>query len=229
MFSLFSLCVCANDQELFLRANQLYESHDYDNALSSYMTMSRHGTAALYNIGNCYFHKNDYARALAYWARAKKGATRQECIAIDRNSDHVLCCLQKQRDGTWVNWLVKIISAINMMIPLIIEQFLFFLCWVLLWYLYGNNRLYKTYFFFLTLLLCILAIALYVRYRDSVSVYGFAVKKTPVLSCPTRDADYLGVIEYADCVKIRESRKEWYKVRYSDNIGWVEADTIQIV
>ena len=79
-----------NDEEFFLRGNKFYEQKDYDNALSSYDMMSKKGRAVFYNMGNCYFHKDDYAQALVYWSRAENGATRQEHSAIERNKRRVL-------------------------------------------------------------------------------------------------------------------------------------------
>jgi hypothetical protein len=48
-----------NDEEFFLRGNKHYEQKDYDNALCSYDMMNKKGRAVFYNMGNCYFYKDD--------------------------------------------------------------------------------------------------------------------------------------------------------------------------
>src|SRR5438309_468700 len=94
--ALFFMCmltvmvtVAGTDEELFLRGNKYYAQKDYDNAIRSYDMMGRKGRAVLYNMGNAYFHTDDYAQALIYWSRAQIGATPQEYHFIACNKEHV--------------------------------------------------------------------------------------------------------------------------------------------
>jgi tetratricopeptide (TPR) repeat protein len=218
-----------NDEELFLRANKLYESHEYDQALSLYQMMPKQGRAVLYNIGNCYFHKNDYAQALIYWMRAKNGATVQECAAIDHNREYVLQKLNKKQDKSLGNHLVQLTDTINLYLSLLGLQLLIILLWITLVCLYYYNRLKKMHCFLLITLLLIFISALFFQYIKKITVCGFIVKEAQVFVCPDESSDIIGKIDYADSVIIKEIRKGWYKVRYSGNIGWVEADAVQTV
>src|SRR5579872_1125457 len=99
-FSIFSFA--GTDEELFLRANKMYETHEYDKALSLYDMISSKGRAVLYNMGNCYFYKNDYSHALACWMQAEKGACAQEYTAIQQNKKYVLQKLGKAESAHFI-------------------------------------------------------------------------------------------------------------------------------
>src|SRR5579863_280151 len=109
------LCICVvtvvagNDEEFFLRGNKYYEQKDYDNALQSYVMMSKKGRTVLYNMGNACFHKGDYADALVYWSRAEVGATPQEYHLIARNKEHVFAIMNKQVDKSIKHKIMKLL------------------------------------------------------------------------------------------------------------------------
>src|SRR5579872_4836188 len=123
-----------NDEELFLRANKLYEAHDYDKALSSYEMIPHKGRAVLYNMGNCYFYKNDYPRALAYWSKAEKGATVQEKLAIDRNKHYVLEKLGKKNDYFFAQRMYELFEYSAFYVSFFCLQLLLLLVWYCLFF-----------------------------------------------------------------------------------------------
>ena len=61
-----------SQEEIFLRANKLYQQHKFQDALTLYNTLSHKGPAVWENIGNCAYYLEDYSHAIAYWYRAQR-------------------------------------------------------------------------------------------------------------------------------------------------------------
>ena len=208
-----------NDEELFLRGNKYYQQKDYENALASYQLVNAKGRAVLYNMGNCYFHKNDFAQALIYWKRAEKGATRQERDAIDRNKQEVL------------KKLGKVVPKRLMNFSLFVLQLLFLLVWFLLMFVvYKRDWLQKRVVIGCSCIVFLMTLVLEYGYMSYSASYGIIVhKQASLLAGPDKGFQTLSPLAYADQVIIKEKREGWYKIDYNDRIGWVEVGAIEIV
>jgi tetratricopeptide (TPR) repeat protein len=227
----FSVCA-GNDEELFLRGNKYYEQKDYDNALCSYDMISKKGSAVFYNMGNCAFQKGDYSHALVYWSRAEVGATAQEYRIIQRNKDHVLKKIGKLGDQPLRQRIVRAIQGMLPYVSLLFLQLFFLLCW----YLFIFSARKKQTVVKKMVLICLCAImvltstGLSVYYtKQSVSRAIITTKNALLFAGPDKGFQSLTSLAYADGVTVKEMREGWYKVRYADMIGWVEADVIQII
>jgi len=85
---LMMLSVCAaaatrDPQYLFFTASRLYEEGDFDEALLTYMSILDNGIESAevyYNIGNCYFKKNELGNAILFYERARRLAPRDADI-----------------------------------------------------------------------------------------------------------------------------------------------------
>src|SRR5437016_1843564 len=110
-----SICVVpiifASEEELFLRANKYYAEKDYNNALQTYDMISKKGSAVLYNMGNCYFHQQDYPYALVHWSRAEVGANNDEYNRIQHNKKRALCALGKQKEQPWWQYTIEFLQS----------------------------------------------------------------------------------------------------------------------
>lgn len=220
-----------NDEELFLRANKLYELHEYDKALSLYEMIPSKGRAVLYNMGNCYFHKNDYSQALIYWMRAEKGAGSGEYAAISHNKNYVLQKMGKKEDEHFLSRVKHFFDNAEPYISLFCLQLLFLLLWYFcIFFGYRYGRIKKIQLLLLMMSLFFIATMLWMQHLKKSTIVGVVTqKKAELLAGPDKGFDLIGFVNYADHIIIKETRKGWYKVRYSDNIGWVEADAIQII
>jgi tetratricopeptide (TPR) repeat protein len=231
--ALFSAVLFAgNDEEFFLRGNNYYEKHDYDNALQAYDMISKKGRAVLYNMGNCLCQKGDYSQALVYWSRAEVGATPQECALIAGNKEYVLKKIGKSSDQSFVK---KIKAFFNAGIPyfsLFFLQLFFLLCWYLFVFSADKkkSRVIKALLTCLFGMIMIIAAILGVYYIQR-STHGAIVTKKDALlfAGPDKGFHALSPVAYAETVIVKETRPGWHKIRYADIIGWVEADVIQII
>lgn len=221
-----------NDEEFFLRGNKFYEHKDYDNALSSYDMMNKKGRAVFYNMGNCYFHKNDYAQALVYWSRAEHGATRQERATIERNKRRVLEIMGKHESVSWWNTIMSFLIDITSLVSLIILQIFFLLCWYLFIFFSRKRqlRVRKMILSCLSVFIVVTGLMLEIHYTRQGVQSGIVVKKEAQLFVgPDKGLQALCPLVYANNVTVKETRQGWYKIQYADMIGWVEADVVQII
>jgi uncharacterized membrane protein len=194
--------------------------------------MSEKGQAVVYNMGNCFYHKNDYAQALVYWCRAQNGATPGEYAIIEKNKEHVLNKINKTIDQS-VMCIVK--NFINGIVPhcslLFLQLFLLLLCCLFVVLLSRkHNRYVRAVLMCLSVLIIIIAAMLSVCYSKSGVTHAIVIKKDAVLfSGPDRGFHVLSPILYAHEVIVKESREGWHKIGYADSIGWVEAGVIQVI
>jgi len=235
---LFFMCmlsfqvIFSTDEELFLSGNKYYEQKNYDKALHSYQMMNKKGRAALYNIGNVYFYKGDYAQALVYWSRAEVGATIAEYNCIKKNKEHVLTLMGKAKDQSLLVTLFNLCKDTLPYISLFFLQILFLMCWYMLFFLsrYYHTKVKKMMLSSLCLLMMLCGVLLGVYYTNECSRNGIIViKEGQLFAAPHKDFHKLCPVVYADNVKIKEVKEGWYKIQYADMIGWVEADVVQII
>src|SRR5438876_682733 len=123
------IAFAGNDEECFLRGNKLYESGNYDKALDAYQMIDSKGRAVLYNMGNCYYKKGDYSRALVFWSRAERRATAQEIAHIEQNKQHVFAKIGIHQADGWDDWLLSFFFSLIPYFSLLSLQLVFLMCW----------------------------------------------------------------------------------------------------
>lgn len=223
----------ANDKELLLKANQLYKQKDYNNALIMYNKIKQKGSAVLCNVGNCYFHQNDYPQALVYWLRAQKNASFSEYNAIEKNKEILFKKIGKQQEPqSVIGSLQAFLDRIAFFIPLLLLQLLFLLifCGIALCIWKKSNRNKKTIYHFLWCSLFLVGILLNVEYKKTHTHYGIITRNNiSLFAGPQKDFSIVGPLSYANQVAIQEKREGWYKVKYGSQLGWIEAEAIQIL
>ena len=227
-----ALINAGNDEEFFLRGNQRYAHKNYDDAFNSYEMISKKGSAVLYNMGNCCFHKGDYAQALVYWSRAQVGATAQEYALIAQNKEHVAHLLGKEGNASAQQKIVIFLQALLPYISLFLLQLMFLLCWYFCLFLLRKQRirLKKTIVSCVSIAMMFFGSLLHVHYVQQKTQGAIVVKKdAQLLVGPDKGFQALCPLVYAHNVAVKERREGWYKIQYADMIGWVEADMVQII
>jgi hypothetical protein len=224
--------VAGNDEELFLRGNNYYEQKEYDNAFRSYDLIGKKGCAVLYNMGNCLFHTGDYSHALVYWSRAEQGATPEMYYRIVQNKQLALKKIGAPVTPTIKNRIYGVVRATLPYVSLLFLQLFFLLCWYLFICLSGGQRTgtKKIAASFLCLCMAVASVGLIGHYTQQDISSGIITKKNAVLFAgPDKGFHELSLLAYADSVVVKEAREGWYKIRYADMLGWVEADVVQII
>jgi hypothetical protein len=186
----------------------------------------------LYNIGNCFYHKDDCAQALVYWNRAEIGATPEEFNSITRNKKYILKKMGKSVDQSFFQKIEMFFDACIPYVSLLFLQIFFLLCWLLLVFLIRKkkSRYAKVLSCCLVGLMVVTATTMGIAYRRFSVHKAIVIKKEALLfSAPHKGFHVLAPLAYADTVVVKETREGWHKIRYADIIGWVEADVIQII
>ena len=220
-----------NDEELFLRGNNLYEHHEYDKALSSYEMMVHKGRAVLYNMGNCYYHINNYPQALVHWLRAERGATPYECALITHNKQQLAIKMGKPAAQSLVERMISFVHAGMPYVSLLFLQISFLILWCFFIFTTAKkNRFKRLVLGILLLVVMLVGIVLGMYHFKHRTMFGVVVKQQALLfSGPHTGFHAIGSVACADHVVVKEQREGWYKIRYSGSIGWVEAEAIQII
>jgi tetratricopeptide (TPR) repeat protein len=224
--------VAGIDEELFFRGNKYYEQKDYDNALRSYEMMAKKGRAVLYNMGNVYFYKGDYAQALVCWSRAQIGATPPEYNLIARNKEHVFTIIGKSSERPLTMKMIHLGNDIIPYVSLLLLQLFFLVCWYVFLFAIRKNqiKIKKIVMTSLCIFMISSGVLLGVYYVNQCTQSGIVVKKEGQLfAAPDKNFHELCLLAYAHDVIVKETRQGWYKIQYADMIGWVEADVIQII
>lgn len=227
------LIIARNNQEIFLRANQQYESAHYQEALNFYKSIEKKGNCVWYNMGNCAYQLHDYSWALVYWLRAIAGSSAVEYKGLMRNIDLVEGVAGKVQERYFWSDMFLFLYRLFHSWSLLFLQLLGIICWYMLFFL-RKKRFKKTvYNFCLFLVICILM----------VSSVGMAVKcahdyyQQGVVCCDKQDllvgphADYcvLAQLSKAERVTVYKKIPGWYKVKAGKFVGWVSSDSLEVV
>ena len=105
------------------------------------------------------------------------------------------------------------------------------MCWYA--YIFSVHRSYK-YKKVAAILLCLCVILFGITLGaycvKNCTVSGIVVEKQPLLFVgPNKEFHTIGSLAAGNHVIVKEQREGWSKVRYSDKIGWIEAEAIQII
>lgn len=232
LFLSSTLIFAGKDEEFFLRGNKYYANHEYDKALDSYDMMDVKGRAVLYNMGNSFYHMDNYAKALVYWSRSQKGATPYENGIIIKNKELVYKKIGKNSSQD-LRYVIKgIFNWVQLYCSLFLLQLLFLLC--LCFFVIATRYIHNSYtnrcIKFLLVLMIIIMCMIGVYYRNNNQIYAIVIEKdVMIFSGPDKGFYAVSPVAYAHEVMVKESREGWHKIRYNDTIGWVEAGVIEII
>lgn len=232
IFSLFFLPTfflhADTDQQLFVRGNRCYAEKKYVEALAHYEAIQAKGPAVFFNMGNSYCCKGDYSQALMYWQRAERGASYKEFLSIAHNKELILKKMGKAVSDNVFTAINKHVMAMVCPHSLYVLQVIILLVWYIFVIVYfrAKRRLYKQMFFIVVLFL---SYGVLIKYTSSSVARGIVIKQAPIFVGPNKNFHTITSLACADGVEIKEKKEGWYKIRYTDAIGWVEADAIEVI
>lgn len=225
--------IAGPEQEQFLRAADLYDTGDCQQACTLFKELPRRQTypytsaQILYNIGNCEYQQGNYFDAIISWRSAQK-ITNSRTIF---NDAHYNCMRAYQKLGyegpqqTYVEWLYQYFLPL----PFIVVQIIFILLWFLCIYLAFNLRYprLRLYFFFCLLGLCLSSVVIGVRFFYQYRVIALSrIDNNDLYVGPNANYHTVGVLDKAQQVEVVETLGAWYKVKSSDVVGWGKADSM---
>ncbi len=221
-----------NMEELFLRANKCYETNDIEQALTLYQSIDQKGPATWYNMGNCFYKKDDYPHALVCWKRAERDATLSELSTIEHNIGILEQKSGKSsQQGMFVTGYRSIKKYVSLLSLTVVQVSFLIMLIVLLSFV---KRLIRTKrYSILTLLLgitTILAAVLIIKYAMQTCYVGMVMQPTiSVLAGPNEQYHIVGSLDAMTELVVQEQREGWMKVLSSAIVGWVPVGTVEIL
>ncbi len=237
---IFSNGLLAQVDSLFAKANKLYQSEKYSEALTAYQEIEKHKLSSddlWYNMANTYYKMNKIAPAIYYYEKvllqspshsdAQFNLAFAKRMTLDNIEPLPKTVFQKFNQGfilkltynTWA-WL-----AIGL-------SFLFAVLFLLFHFSYSSSHK-RLYFMtsFVSAILALLTIAItyqnykYVKSNKEAIVF---IQKTEVKTAPTMASEVSFELHEGTKVNILESLDNWKKIKIADGkIGWIIADDLK--
>ena len=236
---LLTIFVKAQDiKSTFETANTLYKNKQYDLAETRYLEVIKNdkkNVTALYNLGNTYFHLNQYANAILYYEKAKKLAP------TDKNIEHnlklvnnkVFTKMEFSKDFFVVKWLKSIVNyntSHNWCILFLV--FLWIGILAIVFNFFKKNNLIIRIGILATFSAIVFAWFTYKSNKHE-NTSNFAIiteanafyKSKPVESMNAATAILAGTK-----VEILDIDKNWRKIKLpNDKIGWIENSFLKVI
>lgn len=226
-----SWCV-AHQEELFLQGNKHYVQCEHEKALASYQLIERKGPAAWYNMGNCYYHLQQYPIAIACWKRAFKGASSAMLHAIDKNCATLYCKIGKEFAITKRHYLMRWFMQKVMNIPLLWWQLSLLCSLIILLLILPSLFIHARYFSALALMIatCMFTMSFVVRFVGESKKYAIVMHdKAPIRAGPAQDYAVIETSRVLDEFQVIAESDDWIKVSGGVKRGWMPVDAVEII
>lgn len=228
-----------NPDELFIKANELYNQNAYDSAVIVYESIVNKGYSSpelYYNLGNTYYKMRNYPKAIYYYEKSLKLDPNNEDtkhnieIAKAFISDKIEPVPEIFIKTWWNNFSNLFTLKTWSIISLIVTGFLLLSLFL---YLTARTRILKKSMFFFCITLILLTIITfsittkkynYLRSNNE----GIIVSPTiTVKSSPSSSSVDLFVLHEGSKVKILDKTGEWEKIKIANgSVGWLPSSTI---
>lgn len=225
-------------QDLFEKANQLYEEGKYAEALNQYLEIEKAGShwKVFYNMGNCYYKLNQPVRAKIYYLKARRLEPFEP--SIQKNIEIVNKLLKDKVPSPKPDFITRLLMRIESILSLNILSITLLLLvvifngFVFILIKKGKNRfiLYGVSF---SLILAVLVAGYHIHRVNKYNRRNIAViiqKDAQLRSGPGENNTVLFKVNPGLEVKIidQHGNKKWLQVSASTEIaGWIEAESLE--
>lgn len=225
----------------FDRANDLYNSGQYDDAAKIYHTLIDSGyknAIIYYNLGNAYYRLDKMPQAILYYERAKKLAPMNEDILFNLKLANLKIVdkfepLPKLFFIEWYDTLLEIGNSDSWSIVFIIFIWLtiitlYLTFWTNFSYLI-KKRLFiiSIIFFFISILSILLTFRTYYKEKYDKNAIIFS-PSVYVKSSPDQNATDLFILHEGTKVQLLDHINDWYEVKVQNgNVGWIQKNNFE--
>lgn len=227
-------------EQLKAEADSAYAQEDYDRAIAGYQNLLRHGehAALYYNLGNCFYRKEDIAHAVLYFEKARLLDPGDADIRfnLDLARSKTIDKIVPEREMFFVTWYRTAADwmSVDEWAVLAVVSFVLLLLALVL-YLFGGRVAFKKAGFFsacLFLLLVILSNLFAFQQKNKLEYRRGAVVmagSVTVKSTPNESGTDLFVLHEGTRVEITDdTMKGWKEIRLADGkVGWIQTETIE--
>lgn len=224
-------------------ADTLYVNEEYSKAAAMYeKILAEQGKSAdiYYNLGNCYYKKDNISRAILNYERAH---------ILDPGDDDIIANLAFVRGKTadkvtppselfFVTWWHDIVNTmfIDTWLILALSAFILMLVGILVYAFMGSELIRRIGIngAFVALVVCVVALCCAVSQYNQIRNHRFAIITVPALtvkSTPSDGSTDLFVIHDGSKVEILDnSMTDWYEVKLEEGKqGWVDKSSLEVI
>lgn len=214
----------SQENERFLRGHKLYQEDKKEQALQEYQAITKKGPVTWYNIGVCLYQEKNYKQALIAFKKAERGAN----ITLLKTIAPLLVAIQDKlgipKEPEW-RIFMKQYAAHFSLFWLQVACIMTWLLVVILSYMCVRKRVLSL----LMLLFLLTAASLGIVWWVSVSHYGIVTEHCFLFAGPNEEFHTTGQVGEAQEVIIQEEKKQWYKVKTAQQVGWISASCLESI
>ena len=239
---LISFSVFANkkeQQKIIQKANELYKSEKYQEAIFTYKKVLDNGyeSAELYyNIGNTYFKINKLGYAILYYEKAKLLDPNNK--KNNQNLKFAQSFIKNDIKNIPEFFVKKAVLQIiiskssNFWAFLSIFLFIFGITFLILFLFFKKNQLKK--FLFVIAILFFVFSGTFIIFSHKMKQYSseskqaIVIKNTTMNSSPEFESEDLYILPEGIKVSILNKSEDWYEIKLSNGkIGWLTDENIE--
>ncbi|MDD3296765.1 MAG: tetratricopeptide repeat protein [Candidatus Omnitrophica bacterium] len=225
-------------KQLFYKGNRFYKEAKYEEAITAYKEIIDKGYESgslYYNLGNCFFKKGEFGRAIAYYEKAKLLMPQDR--DLEANYRHVKSLVQQQGSGFEKYGVAGALErfysrfTINGMTVFL---FLLYLTAVLLAIVFVIIKIPRLYFGMGIFALTAVFILTFFMLRERSLNFGrqaiVASRQVQAKFEPFERATTYFTLSEGVKVKIISRNDGWCKIKRNDGkIGWVRKEQLQSI
>jgi len=218
----------------FLRAEIAYKAEQYDDAIQGYEEILRGGResgSVYYNLGNCYFKKEDLGRAILNYERAYRLIPRDGDLRANRR--YALAQVKQPAGRQFSLWgdIVR-----RSMQQLTVDE----LAWLILFFISLSAASHLSGLFLpkwrdhlrVIVMVCVASnlflLSLLVGQMNLIQNQAVVLTEAAVRFEPRSDATVHFSLEVGQTVRILKKEEMWFKVERPDGkMGWVEQSSLE--
>jgi tetratricopeptide (TPR) repeat protein len=226
---------CFANEDLFSQANEKYMIEDYQEASRLYEQILKNGLESselYYNLGNCYYHIQDYANSIWYYEKSlllnNNKQTRENLELSNLEIIDKIDTFPKIFYLKWWSDFVQLNSTCNWQMTAIIciwSTLIFVLITV-----FSSINLTKLIFasIFISSLFFSAATSSYNKNLESSAIIFSSIIN--VKSAPTQAGKKLFSLHSGTKVKIKDQIGEWLNIEISNgDKGWIQKESCKII
>ncbi|TSC92747.1 MAG: hypothetical protein Athens101428_800 [Candidatus Berkelbacteria bacterium Athens1014_28] len=229
-------------QKELVRANQLYKSGNYQEAITVYETVIQqgyHGTSLYYNLGNAYYRSGQFGMAILCFEKASQITPGDEDVQHNlaiSNSKIVdkVDVVPKFFLFSWWEALENLFHPHGWKVFMFVVYLLFIFTVGI--FFTAKKASVKKYSFFggvSILFVFLLSVVIFQTKQHQLENYKYGIVLEQVVnvkSSPDAKSSDAFILHEGIKVKVEDKLEGWNKIRLSDGkIGWLESSTIGII
>jgi tetratricopeptide (TPR) repeat protein len=229
-FTQMSLFVFSSVEQDLQKANEYYQQKNYvasKNILLKLISEKHENASIYYNLGNCYYHLQEYPKSILYLEKAKKNAP------ADKSIEHNLMLANKnglkknEYDSQfflfqWANqfFISKNTTTWSMLFLIIFWLFAIFGTV----YFFTRKLIFRTTTLIAFLFSLFLFFLTYKRYQlETNSAFAIVMQDAVLINKPSHNAKNIASIESGNKVKLLDKDGNYYKVKNTKGIiAWID-------